>query len=241
MALISIETADGSRTLFDSEQQVHFRSLDGAQNESNYVFIESSLIRSWPQQWSILELGFGTAMNFRQSAYAARAAGTKLIYTVVEHAPITGEKFRELTAHQPSPMPELDEMIAQLLDTLQERDYAELSDEQIELKFYHQSWQNCQLPPALEVQAIYHDPFGPRSNPDCWGVECFRWEVAHLHPQGRLVTYAAATDARRAMVQAGLAIGSLPGAGRKREMTVAAWSDEGLEGTKLLKNKRFYV
>lgn len=95
-------------------------------------------------------------------------------------------------------------------------------------------WQQQQVAPR-HFDAYYHDPFGPRVSPDCWTVDCFRWAGAALKAEGRLLTYGAASAARSAMRESGLVVARAPGAGRKREMTVASPSLQALEGLKLWK------
>jgi len=68
-----IKTADGSNTIFNSEVGEHYHSKHGAVQESRHVFIKTGLSyfsenNSAATSVSILEVGFGTGLNFLLSA-----------------------------------------------------------------------------------------------------------------------------------------------------------------------------
>ena len=58
-ALVAVQTADGSHTLLNTEHNIHYRSFQGAQTESEYVFLESTALLKQPNHWNVLELGLG--------------------------------------------------------------------------------------------------------------------------------------------------------------------------------------
>ncbi len=243
--LFAITTADGSRTLYDPQKDIHFRSLQGARSESAYVFYQSSGLPQQIGPLTILELGLGTGLNLLYTLDQLSQAdpNREIQYHVVESQPLATDVFLELTHDSWLKDQGWNQILADGLTRLANTSQPlSLYYRQAEITIYPQRWQDCQLPTDLQVQAIYHDPFGPQDNPDCWTADCFRWSSQHLSDQGRLVTYAAATQIRRAMVQAGLVIASLPGSGGKREMTVAAHQTEALAAeAKILKNRRFYA
>lgn len=237
MPLVPVQTGDGTRTLFCTDRQLHFRSLQGAGSESSYVFLESSRVlqQTYPV---VLELGLGTALNFLTTASAclAQTEIQSLDYHVVELSPLDPPIFEALRykTHFPEPLVDL---VLQLLQTVQ-TEALTLEYQKIRLTLYPQDWVNTVLP-ELQIDAIYHDPFGPKDNPACWTAACFAWSSRQLKPQGRLVTYAAATAVRRALCAAGLMVARLPGSGRKREMTVAARSEAALAETEILNQSRY--
>jgi tRNA U34 5-methylaminomethyl-2-thiouridine-forming methyltransferase MnmC len=96
-------------------------------------------------------------------------------------------------------------------------------------------WQDFS-PPAGFFDVIYHDPFGPVVAPDCWKTETFRWAAEALSEAGVLATYGASSAARKAMREAGLCVGILPGAPGKREMTVAGRNTQAIEHARLWKS-----
>lgn len=243
MPLVPVKTGDGSHTLFDTEKNLYFRSLQGARSESDYVFFSSSRLSDQPAPRAVLELGLGTALNFLYTAdrLLLDKAGETLDYYVVEAAPLSREAFTVLQHRQWLQEPALAELVENVLGELAAAPESHQNLGPIRLHAYKSRWQDLDLPPELEVQAIYHDPFGPKDNPECWQRDCFRWSGRHLSPTGRLVTYAASTQMRRELVAAGLCIASLPGSGRKREMTVAARHEAALADAQPLKQARFYT
>lgn len=245
MALIPTKTGDGSTTLFDTEKKIYFRSVQGATTESAYVFCEASHIEDSSPPRKVLELGLGTGLNFLITAdrLLDTRPGEALHYYVVEADPLGPELFLELEHKRWLRHPELDQLVHQGLLELSQSNchYSQQTWGNIFLHIYKGRWQNTELPQDLNVQAIYHDPFGPADNPDCWTEACFRWSGQYLCSTGRLVTYAAATEMRRNLVSAGFVIASLPGSGRKREMTVAAFQEECLSDAKILRKARFYA
>lgn len=246
-----IQTGDGSRTLFDTEKNIHFRSLQGARTEADSVFVAASRISAPDDHktpWRVLELGFGTALNFLATAETLLRAFPehRLEYTVVEAEPLSPEVFRSLKHELGLKHPWLNELVAEALTricdpqtTQQTSQQVTVSQANIRLNLYHGLWQQTVLPPDLKVDAIYHDPFGPKDNPDGWTAECFAWSSRHLVPAGRLVTYGAATAVRRAMVASGLIVASLPGTGSKREMTVASPTEAALSDARILPQAKY--
>ncbi len=240
---VPITTADGSLTFLNNENHLHFRSLRGARGESEYVFYKSSALETQPSPWRVLELGLGTGLNFLTTARHAVLEGKSLEYHVVEQEPLPVEHLQALLhrEHFLETLCELLEQGIQQAGTGVRYRYENLRTGEISLTVYPSRWQDIALPDDLRVHAVYHDPFGPKDNPDCWTQECFQWSGQHLMSEGRLVTYAANTPLRRAMVDAGLYIGNLPGAHNKREMTVAAPTLSALEGVEILRKKTYYI
>ena len=56
-------TADGSHTLFIPEMNEHYHSVNGAWQESKYIFIEAGLHAVDKPVIHLLEIGFGTGLN----------------------------------------------------------------------------------------------------------------------------------------------------------------------------------
>jgi len=67
-----IVTGDGSNTLYNAQIGEHYHSKHGALQEAKHVFLKSGLEFSLDKEpstsISILEIGFGTGLNFILSA-----------------------------------------------------------------------------------------------------------------------------------------------------------------------------
>ncbi|HEY9696228.1 MAG TPA: MnmC family methyltransferase [Trichocoleus sp.] len=86
----------------------------------------------------------------------------------------------------------------------------------------------------FQADAIFFDPFSPRRCPQLWTVEFFT-QIAHcLAPDGKLATYSRSASVRSAMIEAGLAIGTIPLnhpsdlSHEWSQGTVGGWSSNGL-------------
>lgn len=195
-----------------------YRSVHGAASESRYVFLRGTRLESRPSPWQVLELGFGTGLNFATTLEAATTRGVELQYTSLEPNLIppdmwlVPEPWKSLTPDEPYRIGS------------------------VTLTIVRSRWQDYR-PQAAAFDAVYHDPFGPGAAPECWETPCFAWSHAALAPQGVLATFGASSAARRALKAAGYLVGSEPGAGGKREMTVASKSAEAIAHAKPWKRR----
>lgn len=96
-------TADGSNTLYNESIGEHYHSKHGALQESKHVFIAAGLahaIETFPdQQINILEVGFGTGLNFLLTADYAAERNIPITYTSLEAFPLRTEEL-ESTASE---------------------------------------------------------------------------------------------------------------------------------------------
>ncbi len=233
-----VETRDGSLTLRDGALGATYRSERGAAGESEHVFVNGSGLRELKDAWNVFELGFGGGRNCLQTiaAFLDAPLVTELQYTTVDYEPIPLALFDAL--YLKSPYASLAEKVRNVLlhQKHSESVYeTQLSpDKKIILKLLKTHW--AKIPHgACYADAVYHDPFGPRDNPDAWSEACFKWQASQLKPSGRLVTYSAASASRYAMRSAGLVVARGPGYGGKREMTIAAKERDCLKNLSLWK------
>lgn len=213
-------TADGSITLRNLPQNVLYRSESGAKGESEHVFLRGSALPAREEGWRVLELGFGTALNFLITAASARQLGRTLHYVAVDAAPIPPEFV-------PEGYPD-SQLARELLRASRELNEPQTrATEGIRLELHPRCWQETELR-IDPVHAVFHDPFDPKVNPDCWTVEAFAWSRSLIQPTGRLATYSAAGHIRRAMRDAGYVVARGEGYGQKREMTLASPTESAL-------------
>jgi tRNA U34 5-methylaminomethyl-2-thiouridine-forming methyltransferase MnmC len=213
-------TADGSMTLRHLSLDVLYRSNGGAKGEAEHVFVDGTGLADRKGAWRVLELGFGTGLNFLVTAAHAQRLGCSLDYVAVEAEPIPPEFV-------PTGYPQT-ALAQQLLSACREsKQPMTMRDERISLSLHPQRWQEAEL--TLEpAHAVFHDPFDPTINPDCWTVAAFRWSRCRITLTGRLATYSAAGHMRRAMRDAGYVVARCEGFGQKREMTLASPTESAL-------------
>ena len=95
-----IKTADGSNTIFNTEVGENYHSKHGALQESRHVFVNMGLKHflenKQPERTavSILEVGFGTGLNFLLSADHCFNKTINLDYTGIEAYPLSNEMIR---------------------------------------------------------------------------------------------------------------------------------------------------
>ena len=222
----AVETRDGSMTLYDRDKQVHYRSIWGARSESRYVFVEGTGLADRGSPWRVLELGFGAAVNFTQTVQACldHPEPIELEYHSVEYAPVAPEL---IDFHDGAVGQVARNALAEARRT-GEPSLATGFDGRVRLWVHPTQWLDFGRP-DLAADAVFYDPFGPRTEPESWTVACFEQARRHMVPSGMLATYSAATRVKRAMFEAGFWVASAPGPGRKREVTFASPDRNTLE------------
>lgn len=226
-----VETSDGSRTLYDPARDVHYRSVHGARSESDYVFLSATRILERESPWRILELGFGAAVNatgiYRR---AAERPDVRVNYHAVDYRPVTPS---DISFHDDEAGEFARRALRRAHDSQESRTCVEGLDGRMNLTLHTLPWLEIDLG-DFQADAVFYDPFGPRSEPDSWTVECFEIARRYLADHGVLATYSAATRVKEAIAAAGLCVATYPGPGRKREMTLASPTRQPLSHAELL-------
>lgn len=212
-----IQTADGSNTLFNETIGENYHSKHGAVQESEHVFVAAGLkkaIDNWPgQELRILEVGFGTGLNFLLSLNYALEHHVKLIYTGIEAFPITEEELHSTQYSQYVP-----EAVWAMLTS----NYLQALNQQVSLtpgqKLFIPHTTLTEFHTEELVDLIYFDAFSVQHQPEMWSDEIIAHTCSFLKPGGIFVTYAITGNLKRALKKAGLSIEKLPGAPGKREM-----------------------
>ncbi|MBT6176296.1 MAG: tRNA (5-methylaminomethyl-2-thiouridine)(34)-methyltransferase MnmD [Deltaproteobacteria bacterium] len=230
-------TLDGSSTLIDRATGITYRSLFGAYTESTYVFVEGSRVFSKKGPWNILEFGLGGGSNLMSTLkrYRENHSTAALHYHAIERAPVLPAIAQELhKAHGfYSDLELLLSALNMALEIPKQPLFMKHPSLNITLTLWLGDFRRAKLPRAT-FDAVYHDPFDPRVNPDGWTDAWFSAARHAMKDDGILTTYSAATPTRRAMAKAGLHVGIQPGVGGKREMTGASPNPKSLQGYKLL-------
>jgi tRNA U34 5-methylaminomethyl-2-thiouridine-forming methyltransferase MnmC len=210
-------TADGSNTLFNEEIGEHYHSAHGALQESKHVFIEAGLKHGLAQsgipQIEILEVGFGTGLNFILSLDYCAQNNIGLKFTSIEAFPLTLETI-ESTGYHNFVMPQTWEKFTKTYyQALIEPTKA---DEKCELAIHHTTLQNFSTLKKFDV--VFYDAFSVRHQPELWTDEIIAKVCNCLKNGGFFVTYAITGNLKRAIKACGFKIEKLPGAPGKREM-----------------------
>ncbi|MFC4210078.1 tRNA (5-methylaminomethyl-2-thiouridine)(34)-methyltransferase MnmD [Pedobacter lithocola] len=208
-------TADGSNTLYNETIGEHYHSKHGALQESKHVFIEAGLkfASAGKNEISVLEVGFGTGLNFILSLEYCISNNIKLNYTSIEAYPLTLDVINQTGYSEYVSEQTWATFIANYEDALK--------DEQTLLPFCnleipYKTLADFDIDKLFDV--IYYDAFSVQHQPEMWSDEIIAHACSFLKPGGTFVTYAITGKLKRAVKANGFNIEKLPGALGKREM-----------------------
>jgi tRNA U34 5-methylaminomethyl-2-thiouridine-forming methyltransferase MnmC len=210
-------TSDGSKTLFNEQVGENYHSRHGALQESKHVFLNSGLNffleRNAEKKVSILEVGFGTGLNFLVTADYCIKNQIQLSYTGIEAFPLNQDMIVE-TGYQEYISKELwDSFLNNYSVALNST--TEINDA-CSLKIAAEKLLNFKSEELFDV--IYFDAFAAVHQPEMWNLESLNQICKFVKPGGVFVTYAITGELKRTMKSLGFLIEKAPGAAGKREM-----------------------
>jgi tRNA U34 5-methylaminomethyl-2-thiouridine-forming methyltransferase MnmC len=216
-ALQFITTADGSKTIYHTRVGEHYHSTNGAVQESTHVFLESGLKHflkeSGSAKVSVLEVGFGTGLNFLLSAAYCQASQVVLQYSSIEAYPLALDMIRE-TGYQEYAGPEIWNWYTAAYERAlrEEMSFPPF----VQLEIIHQKLQDFDTGKQFDV--LYFDAFAARNQPEMWTAETLEQVCRFLSAGGFFVTYAMNGNLKRNLEALGFRVERLAGAAGKREM-----------------------
>ncbi|MHB8207355.1 tRNA (5-methylaminomethyl-2-thiouridine)(34)-methyltransferase MnmC2 [Mucilaginibacter sp.] len=212
-----VKTSDGSNTIFNSEVGENYHSYHGALQESKHVFVKSGLQyfldKSETKQISILEVGFGTGLNFLLSADYCFAENIQLNYTGIEAYPLTDEMISQTGYNEYVTVDLWQEFIKNYPSSLQNP--IEIN-KACHLQIANAKLMNFQSNQKFDV--IYFDAFAATYQPEMWDEAAIMHTLQFLKTGGVFVTYAITGNLKRIVKSLGLKVEKAPGAPGKREM-----------------------
>jgi tRNA U34 5-methylaminomethyl-2-thiouridine-forming methyltransferase MnmC len=214
-----IVTSDGSHSLLNTALDETYHSRHGALRESLHVFIKHGLHffeeKNHPNKISILEIGFGTALNALLTAQDVIGKAIQVEYTSLEAFPVEEEIWSRLN------YAETDESKF-LFKKLHQASWSnpELIQSNFVLTKLHTTLQQVDLS-ASSFDVIYFDAFAPNKQPEMWDLSMLQKVVERLSSHGVFVTYCAKGQLKRDLKSLGLNVETLPGPPGKKEMVRA--------------------
>lgn len=218
-----VTTGDGSSTLYHPEVGEHYHSKHGALQESRHVFLHAGLEfflqKEHSTQAAVLEVGFGTGLNFLLTADYADAKGIDLRYCGIEAYPLPDDLiFRTGYANFVN---------AGVWDNFQayyrQAQAGEVAvTESIRLSIATQKVLAFRSEQQFDI--IYFDAFAAVHQPEMWTEETLAHVCSFLRPGGVFVTYAITGNLKRTMKALGFQVEKAPGAPGKREMLRAVFT-----------------
>lgn len=198
-----ILTADGSSTIVgDHFGGQLYHSDRGAMGEARHVYT-----RFLAQGDSVLEVGFGSGLNALQSL----ESGLTLDYTTVELYPIDGAMVEQLSFCCPN-------LLA--LHDAPWGDWTQITP-QFRLRKLNIDITQTSLIPQGDYSIVFFDAFAPDVVPQQWSEAVFGAIYDAMRSEGRLLTYSAKGDVKRALRAVGFEVKRLPGALGKHNMLMA--------------------
>jgi len=210
-------TGDGSKTIFNAEVGECYHSKHGAVQESKHVFIKMGLEflveQNKPQAISILEIGFGTGLNFLQTLEYMDGKSIPLHYLGVEAYPLPIAALQQIGYDKAVQAHNWDLLIQNYENCL-------LQEQQLTacLRLEIAAVKILSLPVQAKFDLIYFDAFAAIHQPEMWSDETLAHVTGFLKPGGVFVTYAITGNLKRSMKALGFSIQKVPGAPGKREM-----------------------
>ncbi len=209
-------TKDGSPTVYDPAVRAHFHSVHGARAEALHVYLGGSGLSDWLKAASlnrepvrILEIGFGTGLNFVLTALlAAQHPAAQVQFTSFDVRLLRADILNAYYAHLPEVPPELRQVVQAAGGRWQNST----------LEVVNASWADEAATHAGQYDIIFFDAFAPKVATDLWKAAVFTHTLQRLKPTGVLVTYSVSGDIKRLLRKLGHSFKRLPGFGWKWEM-----------------------
>ena len=213
-----IITKDGSSTIHIPEWNEQYHSIHGAIQEANHVFIKNGLYHVIAENnlksISILEIGFGTALNAFISLLEAEKLYLNIDYLGIEAYPISAKEVTQL--NYPEQLNALEKKT--VFNSLHEVSWDYKHDITSNFQLKKEQKDFSEISQENMFNLIYFDAFGARVQPELWTETIFRIMFKSLKNNGVLVTYSAKGSVRRAMQSVGFNVERLQGPPGKREM-----------------------
>lgn len=209
-------TSDGSKTLFNAEVGEHYHSRHGALQESKHVFVDAGLnffLKNGSKKVKILEVGFGTGLNFLMSAEHSLSHKIDLEYTGIEAYPLGMDIIFNTGYDQYIPTDLWNAFVKNYAAAMQKATSIDSC-----CKLHISCTKLLSFNTEKIVDIIYYDAFAAVHQPEMWTEESLAHACKFLSPGGVFVTYAITGNLKRTMKSLGFSVEKAPGAAGKREM-----------------------
>ncbi|MBW4697850.1 MAG: hypothetical protein KME03_08120 [Aphanocapsa lilacina HA4352-LM1] len=211
-------TADGSFTFACTRTGRAFHSRTGACREALGKFVRPSGLLNRPEPIRVLDVCYGLGYNsaaLLDTLWRVRpTARVELVALDLDFGTARTAHALGGLALWPLAEPLLGRLAVQ----------GTVQTEQLQAQVLEgDARRTLQAVPSAWADGIYLDPFAPEHDPLLWTVEFLSLLAQKLQADGALVTYACGAAVRKALLLAGLAVGSTPPVGRRSPGTIANW------------------
>jgi len=211
-----ITSHDGSHTLFVPELQEQYHSIHGAWQESHHIFIKNCLQLSHKPSLSILEIGFGTALNAFLTLIDAETNNREVFYHSIELYPLHKDEYSLLNYPQFA-----DARFSPYFTELHECKWEEKVQISTNFSILKSNIDLQAFKAKYTYDVIYFDAFAPDKQPELWTEAILKKMFLAMNIGGILSTYCAKGSVKRNLKAAGFTVTNVAGPLGKREITVA--------------------
>lgn len=203
---------------------IYFSTENGWQ-ESEHVFVQGNALESrFPQafqNFTIIETGFGTGLNFFVVAEKWRQLAPKnahLTFVSVEKYPLSFPDMQRACLCWPEFSAIQQQLLPFYAHTKPGLNQWKISDA-VTLQLWIADVLDTLPAVTTTADAWLLDGFAPAKNPDMWNEQLFT-QIARLSKPGisTFATFTSAGHVRRSLQAAGFEVAKRPGFGKKREM-----------------------
>ncbi len=210
--------------LFSKEfDDVYFSTGDGLQ-EKRHVFLDNNHL---PSHWdgitgnfTIIETGFGTGLNFFAAMQLWQQSNTKdatLHYISIEKYPLSADDIKQAMAQWPELAPYVNWLIESGYNPKAGKPI-KLMNGKITLTLLFDDINNALPQITDKADAWFLDGFAPSKNPDMWSDNLYQ-HMRRLSSTGStFATYTSAGAVRRGLIAHGFTVEKATGFGKKRDM-----------------------
>ena len=220
MALKIIQTSDGSHTIYDESLNETYHSIHGSINESNHVYVNAGLkqfiYESRKKHVNILEVGFGTGLNFLLLYDFLKKRNIKVDYHTIEPNPLNDSVLEKLNFSKI--IGSVDE-IFKIIHKSKTDELVEI-DKKITFLKSVDTIENIKLK-ERKYNIIFFDAFAPSKQPDIWSYNNLNKIHSSMSEDSMLVTYCSSGKFKKTLHDLGFKVEVLDGPKGKKEMVRA--------------------
>lgn len=217
---------------------IYFSPVDG-KAEASHVFLKGNDLPdrlASRSSFHILELGFGTGMNFVVTVEAMRQEVARkksgvapiLHYTSIEAFPLSSDSIKKALSFWPDSSDITNELAEYL--PVPVRGGHRISFRHMHGSVFLTLIYSDVLAALSQIEgcfdALYLDGFAPAKNPAMWSTEVMQQLARLAAPNCTLATFTSAGVVRRNLEKVGFSVEKVPGFGKKREM-IRGWLKNG--------------
>lgn len=220
MSLKIIRTSDGSHSVYNDEIDETYHSVHGSIHESKHVYIDAGLkhiIEKNPKKIiAILEIGFGTGLNFLLVHNYIKKNKQPFFYHTLEPNPLPENILKNLNYTSL-----IGKKTENIFKTIHHSDEKDISiGKNIIFKKSKVSLEDISLE-KNSFDIIFFDAFAPSKQPEIWSYQNLSKVYKAMKKNAVLVTYCSSSKFKRSLIDIGYDIEVLKGPAGKKEMVRA--------------------